>query len=169
MQNSEAQNKALRVEYKPDDVRILFVGGSQPRGPQFFYDGKRNMLITSFRKALRHIKGDTPQEFLNSFKAAGYYLADLVPVAVNDGAVTPQERKRLCREGVPALRHEIQTLQPNLVVCFMKGIAPYVAQAAKGFETRVVSFPAMGHQLKFHAKMAELLPEILARSGGADA
>ena len=123
-------------------MRVLFVRESQPKGPQFFYNGKRGKVADNFRKALPHLAGADPLEFLANFQAAGFYLTDLVKVAVNAGAVTPKERARLCRESVPDLRDEIAALNPDLVVCFMKGIAAHVEQAAEGFAVRTVSFPA---------------------------
>ena len=98
MNNTDAQNETLRLTYAPEKVRVLFVGESQPKGPQFFYNEKRGKVADNFRKALPHLAGADPQEFLANFQAAGFYLTDLVKVAVNAGAVTPKERARLCRK-----------------------------------------------------------------------
>ena len=52
MNEQEASNERLRKKYRPANVKVLFVGESQPKGPQFFYNGEKGMLVDHSRKSL---------------------------------------------------------------------------------------------------------------------
>jgi len=52
MNEQEKSNERLRKKYRPANVKVLFVGESQPKGPQFFYNGEKGMLVDHSRKSL---------------------------------------------------------------------------------------------------------------------
>jgi hypothetical protein len=73
------QAEELRLSYKPDKVRLLFVDESRPAGTTFFYRANSN-LYRYTRQAFSNVFqfGDDPQfSFLAFFKRLGCYLDDL--------------------------------------------------------------------------------------------
>lgn len=90
----------LRLQYRPERVAVLFVGEAPPRGDSFFYRGHSG-LTNYMRDALAGPKGDI--EFLNWFKARGWYLDDLVTTPIEN----LRDRRKQCREA------RVESGEPN--------------------------------------------------------
>ncbi len=71
----------LRASYRPEQIKVLFVGESAPAGGSFFYKQK-GQVHSQFRQALTPHIGDSPS-FVAAFKQSGFYLDDLVLEPVN--------------------------------------------------------------------------------------
>jgi len=146
----------LRERYRPATIRTLFVGESRPASGKFCYDPKLRPIAQRFEKALE-LGGD---DFLHSFKDAGLYLDDLVLTPIN--GCRKSDRQRLRLQAVPGLKSRIRKYRPALVVAIMKGIAPFVREAAEGIAwVEVVPFPGNGHQREFLIEMQKLRSAIL--------
>jgi hypothetical protein len=146
----------IRESYRPHAIRTLFVGESRPANGKFFSDSEPRPITRWFEKALE-LGGD---DFLARFRDSGLYLDDLVLTPVN--LSTNADKARLRREAVPGLRERITRYAPNLVVAIMKGIGPFVRDAAKGISRfEVVPFPGNSHQRKFLEEMRKLRSAIL--------
>jgi hypothetical protein len=146
----------LRERYRPGTIRTLFVGESRPANGKFFYDPELRPIARWFENALE-LGGD---DFLCRFKNADLYLDDLVLTPINRCRNGDRDRRR--REAVPGLKSRIARYTPTLVVVIMKGIAPFVREAAEGIaRVEVVPFPGYGHQGEFLIEMRKLRSAIL--------
>jgi hypothetical protein len=146
----------IRESYRPRAIRTLFVGESRPANGKFFYDSEPRPITRWFEKALE-LGGDN---FLVRFRDSGLYLDDLVLTPVN--LSTNADKAHLRREAVPGLRKRIARYAPNLVVAIMKGIGPFIREAAKDISpVEVVPFPGNSHQRKFLEEMRKLRSAIL--------
>ncbi len=81
-QRSTAINKVekLRESFKPDNIKVLFVGQSAPKSGAFFYDGNPHSFTTNIRKTFEsalEMEFEDNNEFLNYFKSKECYLDDL--------------------------------------------------------------------------------------------
>jgi hypothetical protein len=160
-----ADLEKLRQVYKPDGVRILFVGESPPAGQTFFYKGNSN-LCRYTQEAFSAAFGTEYEDagsFLIHFWRAGCYLDDLCLAPVNH--LTKAERRAERKRGVGPLAERMAAMSPRVVVVVMKGIALHVQQAVKragltGVPLRALPFPAMGHQAKYVAGLAQVLRDL---------
>jgi hypothetical protein len=147
-----------RASFKPEPIKMLFVGESAPVSGKFFYYGNSNMhryMAQAFDEAF-----GPHEHFLDSLKARGCYLDDLVLAPVN--GLSRAERTRACVESKDDLARQIKEYSPRVVVCLMKGIEPIVSQAARdaGIEQfHCTHFPGNGRQGKFAEDMRLMLNE----------
>ena len=72
----------IRQSFRPEEIRILFVGESPPVGGTFFYCGNSQMFNNMNRVIGGHLFEST-NNFLINFKENGCYLDDLVLSPVN--------------------------------------------------------------------------------------
>jgi hypothetical protein len=154
--------ETLRASFRPETMTTLFVGESVPHNGTFFYDGKNAMLGYMERATSAVLSGEGG--FLQRFKAAGWYLDDLVLTPVNH--LTAPERKLLCLGAQSCLASRIATYRPQAIVSLLKSIHPIVAAAAREAGSTVplysVPFPGTGQQGRFHAAMGEIVGRLPA-------
>lgn len=108
-----------RRRYKPDEIRVLFIGESPPAGGTFFYYGNSRLYVAmkeAFEAAIPDLRSG---EFLGAFERMGCYLEDLSPVSVNyldlgDGEQR-RERRALRRKGIEPLARRMQPWAPTVV------------------------------------------------------
>ena len=106
--------------------------------------------------------GGSDQDFLERFKKYGWFLDDLVLTPVNH--LTKSERKAKRREAQNNLAERIAEYQPVAIVSLLLGIKDIVEAAAiaagSSASRYAVPFPGNGHQSRFHAEMARIIPEL---------
>jgi hypothetical protein len=118
-----------RRDYRPDEVRVLFIGESPPEGGTFFYFGDsllHDATRDAFRQAwpaLRH------EHFLLAFRQLGCFVEDLSTTPVN--RLPDDEAEGLLCAGIPKLARRIEPLQPRAVVIVKSSIVPKVTYAVK--------------------------------------
>jgi hypothetical protein len=147
-----------RESFKPDKIKLLFIGESAPAGGNFFYYGNSNM--TAFMKRAFEEAFGPMDNFLYGFKSMGCYLDDLVLVPVN--GLARAERTRHCVSSKDDLSRRIRANRPDVVVCLMKGIGHIVSDAARtaGVERFYCThFPGNGQQGKFAEDMRVILAD----------
>ena len=153
--------EAVRTSYRPERITTLFVGESAPHSGKFFYVGNTAML-RNMRRAVELSFGES-NDFLESFKAYGWYLDDLVRTPVNKGLLK-SERKAKCLDARKSLADRIAEYKPGAIVSLLLGIKPFVDEAAKIAGSNVpryaVPFPGMGNQVRFQAAMVCLIPKL---------
>ena len=90
--------EATRAKFRPERITTLFVGESAPASGDFFYYGNTGMT-RYMRRAVEFVLGQS-SDFLERFKAYGWYLDDLVLTPVNHLTKSSgrKERKAKCRE-----------------------------------------------------------------------
>jgi hypothetical protein len=152
--------EALRRSYRPQRITTLFVGESAPFADTFFYDGSNSMLRYMQRATESVLNGDG--NFLDRFKANGWYLDDLVLTPVNK--MVTAERRMHWKGSQDSLRSRIAEYRPLAIVSLLTGIRSIVEQAAvdagSSAQLYAVPFPGMGNQARFHAEMLKILPDL---------
>ena len=82
----------LRKSYKPDKVKILFVGESPPAGGTFFYNANSNLYRNTKKAFEIALEKEWSYDFLSDFKKMGCYLVDLCLIPVNKGMTKKEYR-----------------------------------------------------------------------------
>ncbi len=149
----------IRSRFRPDQIRILFVGESPPDSGKFFYCGNSQMAQNMKRALERDLFAGTG-DFFEAFRDSGCYLDDLVLVPVNKSSGGIQKQAR--RKAIPDLAQRIMKYRPRVVVALLKKIESDVgiAVAQSGVDARfyVTHFPGNGQQARFERDIMKLLP-----------
>jgi hypothetical protein len=157
--------EVTRAHYRPDRITTLFVGESAPASGAFFYYGDSAML-RHMQRATEAVLGVGSGDFLDRFKAWGWFLDDLVLTPVD--RLPSAERKAQCLNAQASLADRIAVYQPAAIVTLLlsiKGIVQAAAIAAGSSAARyAVPFPGMGQQTRFRDEMARIIP-VLPKSG----
>jgi hypothetical protein len=152
--------EVLRASFRPATITTLFVGESAPHNGTFFYDGN-NAMHRYMSRATASVLG-SGDDFLQRFKAAGWYLDDLVLTPVNH--LTRPERELLCLGAQSDLAKRIAVYRPQAIVSLLKSIQSIVEAAAREAGSTAplysVPFPGMGQQGRFALAMAEIVPRL---------
>ena len=157
--------RKLRESYRPDSVKVLFIGEAPPHGGTFFYNADSNLYChtrQAFKKALGWDYSD--KEFLSSFRACGCYLEDLCEEPVN--RLTKAERRRKWRDAVPGLSGRIDEARPRVAIIVGKGICSAVTKAIaqSGLVThsirQVLPFPTNIHAQAYIDGLVSELTEL---------
>lgn len=116
-----SQAERQRRLYRPEQVRVLFIGESPPAGGTFFYDANSKLYRVTreaFEAAIPALR--RKPDFLTAFQHLGCYLEDLALVPVN--GLRDDERKQACAEGIAPLARRIKTNRPLVVTLVIKRI-----------------------------------------------
>jgi len=153
--------EALRARYRPDTIKVLFVGESAPAGGEFFYAGN-SQVFCALRDALAPHLGSG--DFLANFQAAGFFLDDLSLEPID--WQTASQRKRAHAANVASLATRLRDYRPQAVVAFLKAIEPSVRdacrQAGLASVPSAVPFPGNGQQANFRRELGALLTGLMA-------
>jgi hypothetical protein len=151
----------LRRRYKPDCVRILFVGEAPPASGRFFYRGDSG-LYRAVRDTFIAACPSLPKPgFLDAFRAFGCYLVDLCGTPVDQ--LPRSTRTNICRESEVRLARTIQALRPIVIVTLVRSIRVNVnrAQTAAGWSGLHLELPYPGrwkhHRVEFQRQLVPVL------------
>jgi hypothetical protein len=157
MTGEENPIEALRRSFRPQKIATLFVGESAPISGKFFYDRNTNFY--------RYVKQalDGGENFLEEFKAKGFFLDDLVLKPIN--GMSQKERRHWHKESEPFLTERIASYKPHAVISVMKDIHDVVADAIRKSGVQNVThyclpFPGQGHQTKFIKELRRISAEL---------
>jgi hypothetical protein len=148
--------EATRARYRPSRIATLFVGESAPRSGAFFYCGN-TALAREMERVMKTAGVTASGDFLEQFKARGWYLDDLVLTPVNH--LGRAERNRRCRAAEQSLADRIARYQPRAIVALLLGIKAIVEAAATA-PRYAVPFPGNGQQARFRRELALILPQL---------
>jgi len=158
----------LRRKYKPDRIRVLFVGESRPANGTFVYMGNSVLFERTVRclNERRNQAWCCSADFLRFVKSKGCYLDDLCCEPVNK--MDRGSRRRARKEGVPSLVQRLRCYAPAAVICVMRGIDPYVREALAQAEMEDVPFyslpfPAWGHQAGYCKGLWDAIDDLKRR------
>lgn len=165
--DSEASmaRERLRKRYRPDRVRILFVGEAPPASGRFFYQadsGLYRAVRDTFISAFPNLQ---KAHFLESFKTLGCYLVDLCRRPVD--RMDRNARQRVCLAGEASLNRTLRQLRPKIVVTVVRSISRNVRRAedqAKWSGLHVeLPYPGrwVHHRAEFRRKLVPLLRKSL--------
>ncbi len=159
----------LRNLFRPENIRVLFVGESRPANGTFFYLGNSNLASftrQAFESALEKQFPDIIS-FLYCFSKSGCFLDDLCPEPVNN--LPPNERHAQRLGNIPLLAERLAEYQPQFLIVTPMSIHNSVAEAVnlsgiEPLEHCTLPFPAMNHQHQYVTLLTEFLNQIEIKS-----
>jgi hypothetical protein len=154
----------LRRRYRPDQVRILFVGESPPASGRFFYQADSGLYRAVRDTFLRAFPALRNTDFLDAFRSLDCYLVDLCGEPVDK--MTAEARMYACSRGETRLAQMIRALRPQTIVTVVRSISPNVkrAQARAGWSGRHLELPYPGRWHGHRTKFRELLIPFLQQT-----
>jgi hypothetical protein len=125
---NKAEFDALKQQYRPENVTLLFVADGVPIGPKYFYL-KNSNLYKAIKAAFIQVFGEfnSDDEFLQFFKEMGCYIDNISDKPVKD--LPPAQQRALRNEGVAPLAQRIAGMQPRLIIISLKVIEKQVREA----------------------------------------
>ena len=138
------EREALRERYRPERVRLLFIGEAPPASDRFFYS-RDSGLYRAIREAFQAVDaGITDESFLETFRSRGCYFADLCPNPVD--RLAAMARRRVRERSEPLLAGTLAELQPAEVAIVLRSISGNVAAATAraGWTGTMVELPYPG-------------------------
>ncbi|WP_158825608.1 hypothetical protein [Mucilaginibacter lacusdianchii] len=125
---NKADFDALKQQYKPNPVNLLFVADGLPIGPKYFYL-KNSNLYKAIKAAFVQVFGefDSDDGFLAFFKEMGCYIDNISDKPVKD--LPPAQQRALRNEGVPALAERLTQMAPRAIIISLKVIEKPVREA----------------------------------------
>ena len=158
----------LRRQYRPERVRILFVGEAPPVSGRFFYkrdSGLYRALRDTFIGAFPALPKD---EFLKAFRDFGCYLVDLCGQPVDH--LSQGKRISICCAGEVRLARMIRTLRPMVIITLVRSIRANVirAQTMVGWSGMRLELPYPGrwkhHRMEFQCQLEPVLKTLFQPS-----
>jgi hypothetical protein len=161
--DSRARDR-LRKSYRPNPVRILFVGESPPASGRFFYQadsGLYRAVANTFATAFPSL---SKREFLDAFRSLGCYLVDLCGQPVDH--MTRHARECICHAGETRLARTIRELHPKALVTLVRSIGPNVRRAKDraGWSGLYLELPYPGRWHHHRAEFARQLVPLLRKT-----
>jgi hypothetical protein len=155
----EVEIAQQRERYRPQRIKVLFIGESPPSNGKFFYFGD-NDLLRHMRSAVGAPLNDDAS-FLDWFKARGWFFDDLVTKPVDK-----QLREKQCRDARADLAARIAKYQPQAIVSILWRIRDDVEIAINAAGSKAsffaVPFPGNGWQTRFREDIKRIFPELEA-------
>ncbi len=158
-------NQELRLFYKPDLVRFLFIGEAPPSEDKFFYRANTHLYaktLAAFRITLGPKVGEG-KDFLAFFKSRHCYLDDL---CLDPVPRDMQGRRCTRKAAVPTLAARVAHYKPELVIMVMKSISGLVGQAINmarvktASEVHVLPFPVRQGAKEYVAQLARIIQRL---------
>lgn len=156
----------IRRNYRPESIRVLFIGESPPYNGTFFYmDTPTPTFLLRYTmdafEEVYHQKWQEPTSFLCFFQSQGCYLDDLCHEPINHLGKKPRLAER--KGAIQPLSERIKDMKPSSIVVVMKGIEKYVTQATGNapIPQYILSFPSHGHQIKYKEGLVKILRMLL--------
>jgi hypothetical protein len=160
---SASSKERLRRRYRPERVKLLFIGEAPPASGHFFYQADsglyravRSTFIAVFPKL-------TNEDFLKSFRTFGCYLVDLCGTPVD--RLNKSQRRKVCKDGEARLSRTIQNLRPKIVITIVRSIENNVARAmirARRNESSL-NLPYPGRWKKHRMEFEKILAPVLRK------
>ena len=155
----------LRRRFRPDRLRLLFVGESPPASGRFFYQGDSG-LYRAMRDAFQSVDpAISDANFLARFQALGCYLIDLCPEPVDH--LDSKTRRTVCLANESSLSRTIARVHPPAIATVVRSIEGNIAQAAcrAGWQGPVLHLPYPGrwshHRNLFVAALAPAIGSLM--------
>jgi len=151
---------SLRNRYKPDVIKVLFVGESRPKGGTFFYE-ENSALYEETKKAFDEYFAQDVFTCEN-FKRWNCWLYDICDEPVNDKNAA--ERRDNIRKNIPRLVEMVQQTNPKYIIVCKKGLVEKEIKKSAIMDSRsegenifFLPFPAFGNQKKFREGLMKAL------------
>jgi len=151
----------LRRRYRPDRVRILFVGEAPPASGRFFYQADSGLYRAVRDTFVSAFPAMRKAGFLESFRSLDCYLVDLCGNPVDH--MNRKARRHICLSSEVRLSRTLQQLRPKIVVTVVRSISRNVRRAEElaYWSGLHVELPYPGrwlhHRTEFRRKLVPLL------------
>jgi hypothetical protein len=152
--------ETLRKSYKPDQIKLLFIGESPPQSGNFFYHKSSLTSFTSraFEKVFDRVFSDI-HSFLIFFRLSGCYLEDICLEPVDK--LPPKERTMMLKDSIEYFSRRLKEYSPEAIVIVLKRIESPVKQALRKAKIScpiyTLPFPGFGHQKIYIRKLRKIL------------
>ena len=117
----------LRQSYRPNRVRVLFVGEAPPASGRFFYQADSGLYRAVRDTFIRAFPTVSHQGFLESFRDRGFYLVDLCGRPVD--RLDRRRRNKICRDHEDRLSRILNKYRPSAVITMVRSIEANVRRA----------------------------------------
>lgn len=159
---NESEQEKARLNFKPKNIRFLFIGESMPAGGTFFYFENSNLYNYTKEAFLQNF--DWPEkDFLKFFKSNGFYLDDLCQEPINH--LTESEKKQARKAYEASLSDRLKEYKPLVIMSTPKSIEKNVNSAINLSGLRIenysLPFPAMSNQHKYVEELSRLLNDVI--------
>jgi hypothetical protein len=165
MNDLENSTETIRQAFKPNEIKVLFIGESAPASDKFFYkeDSLCGYTQEAFADVFPEVRRMTKREFLNFFKNKGCFLDDLCHVPVNKLQDDQKDQRR--KQNVPLLANRIKEYKPTLIIIVMKEIAKLVRDAISQsglhtIENYEIPFGGNGNQKRYKTELSNILHDL---------
>lgn len=156
--------ETLRKSYKPDQVKLLFIGESPPQRGNFFYDkgSLTSSTLRAFEKVFDRVFSDT-HSFLIFFRLSGCYLEDICLEPIDK--LPPKERTLMLKDSIEYFSSRLKEYSPEAIVIVLKRIESHVKAALRKAKIScpvyTLPFPGFGHQKNYINTLCEILQKHL--------
>ncbi|MGC2064118.1 MAG: hypothetical protein WA610_14175 [Thermodesulfovibrionales bacterium] len=158
----------VRRSFRPQKVKVLFIGESIPVGGTFLYLGNSNLArYTQEAFSIAYgVQFESTQMFLDEFKAKGFYLDDLCPIPVNH--MNNAERVVIYEESAANFAERLKEIRPEAVITVKRTIEAHISRALiiaglSNIPNYSLPFPAMGHQMQYVQELSEVIHDLKNR------
>ncbi len=161
--SAKVSREELRLSFRPDRVRVLFIGESPPASGRFFY-ARDSGLYRAMREAFQLADASIGDEnFLAAFQASGCYLVDLCADPVD--RLKAKARRAACVAGEASLGRTVAELRPAVICVLLRSIGLNVAEAIAraGWRGEVIQPPYPGRWVQHRQAFIEILTPVIAR------
>jgi hypothetical protein len=155
------EREALRESFRPQRIRILFIGEAPPVSGRFFYSANSGLY-----RAMRDVfKAVSPRvndgNFLTLFHASGCYLTDLSPKPIDHLDTESRWQARVAGEAL--LSEKLIRLRPEKIAPVLRAIVSHVANAASRSNWRgeIIELPYPGRWHQYRTEFAKALTPTL--------
>lgn len=158
----DSKQEKARLNYKPKNIRFLFIGESMPAGGTFFYFEDSNLYRYTKEAFFKNFNWPE-KDFLKFFKSNGFYLDDLCQEPINQ--LTESEKRKARKAYEANLSDRLKEYKPLVIISTPKSIEKNVNSAINLSGLRIenysLPFPAMGNQYKYVDELDHLLNNII--------
>ena len=165
--DTAVDKECLQRRYRPERVRLLFVGEAPPDSGRFFYcanSGLYRAIRDAFVTSFPALGGG---DFLASFLALGCYLVDLCATPVD--RLPSELRAKTCTDAEARLTRTVQDLCPKIVITVVRSIAPNVMRSLQqanwrgAYHQRPYPGRWRHHRVAFEASLVPVLQRELGK------
>lgn len=149
--------EGIRIGYKPNHIKVLYIGESRPQNGTFFYLGN-SILYRAIADAMFKadaLKNANGRKILDVFRDLGLYLDDLCLEPVNK--LSPEHRKKIREKYINSLAKRIAIYNPQVICTVMMGINKdvYKAVSLSGIGFNNIIYHGIPFPVRFPTKFSQ--------------
>ena len=152
----------IRYNYKPDKVKILFVGESRPISGKFFYIDDTQLYLQTKEVFDLLVENFTREKF----KDLGCWLYDVCEEPINQYneqiSCERATKMEIIRKNIPRLKNIINKISPENIIIVKKGLLSKVVlseilKICNDINVFNLPFPSCGNQIKYKEGLVNIM------------